>query len=301
MAGVFSTKTFTNVTDELGLALDWLKSVGISPSPTRLGAYQRAMAQLIRSYEANDEKILTERFDDFSNVLFEVHELIEIHKALGGRFDEEIASHLRAYSSGPLVQIEEDSNNSSNRPRNIGFELALMGTLARASLPIDFSIPTDVATRFRHRSIMFECKRPQSPEAVGRLVKNAQDQLVRKYNSTNRRTHKGVIALDITKIANPKLIIPDGQVTDDVERILSLQLNQFAAEHMAVWTRIRSSRTIGILLRLRQLLVARHDSSHRLVYSQLYMLLNTPAAGAVDISLAEAMGGEILRGMNNAV
>ena len=301
MAGSFTTNTFREVSEKLQAALSWLQTLGIVPNPTRHGEYQRLMKRLVISQEAKEEGALRSEFPQFNNMLFEVHELIEIHSSLAGKFDDEIARQVKVFAAGPTTYLLEDVSNSSNRARDFGFELATMAALSRAGLPLDFSIPTDVAARFKHRILMFECKRPQSMESVPRLVKKAVDQLAKKYKSVNRRTYRGIVAIDITKVVNPKFDIFVARENEDIDRIMSGKLETFASETKEFWGDIRHSRTIGVLLRLRQMNAIETEESNRLVYGNQFLLTNTAGTGAVDMALAEGLADTVLSGMHNAV
>lgn len=301
MTGTFTTKTFREVSEKLQAALSWLKALGIAPSPTRHGEYQRLMTRLVTSQEAKDEGALRADFPHFNNMLFEVHELIEIHSSLAGKYDEEISRQVQIYAAGPTTYLLEDTSNSSNRARDFGFELATMAALSRADIPLDFSIPTDVAARFKHKTLMFECKRPQAVESVPRLVKKAVDQLAKKYKSVNRRSHKGIIAIDITKAVNPNFNIFVALANDDIDRIMSEQLEMFASSTKSCWGDIRHSRTIGVLFRLRKMNAIETEESNRLVYGNQFLLTNTAGTGVIDMALAERLAAAILQGMHNAV
>ena len=301
MAGTFATNTFREVSEKLQSALSWLQTLGIVPNPTRHGEYQRLMTRLVVSQEAKDAGALRAEFPRFNNMLFEVHELIEIHSSLAGKFDDEIGRQVKLFASGPTTYLLEDASNSSNRARDFGFELATMAVLSRAGLPLDLSIPTDVAARFKHRILMFECKRPQSIESVPRLIKKAVDQLAKKYKSVNRRTHKGIIAIDITKVVNPHFNIFVARENEAIDQTMSETLETFASDTKKYWAGIRHSRTIGVLFRLRQMNAIETEETNRLVYGNQFLLTNTAGTGFVDMALAEDLAATILSGMHNAV
>lgn len=301
MDGHFSTNSFRELSEKLEASLLWLKELGISPNPTRLGDYNRLLRRLVISQEAKDEAILRADFPQFNNMLFEVHELIDIHSTLAGKYDAEISRQIKTFAGGPTSYLLEDVTTSSNRARDFGFELAIMAALSRADLPLDFSIPTDVAARFKHRVLMFECKRPQSADSVSRLVKKAADQLKDKYKSSDRPNRKGIIAIDVTKVLNPDFKILVGQENAHIDQIMSQKLTEFVEDNADEWAKVRHSRTIGILLRLRQMNAIATQDSSRLVYGNLYLLTNTAGTGEVDMALAHALAAAIREGMHNAV
>ena len=199
MAGAFSKNSFKKIATDLAAALSWFRTLGIEPRRTRVGAYHRDAELLVSAYEGMKTEVLASEFPIFLNMFFEVHELIFIHKSMAGRYDNEVRAHAKHYSAGPRTYLEENPNNSSNRARNIGFKLALMATLARAGIDLDFSTEADVGATFANRRFMFECKRPQTITATAACVKDALKQLDRRYQTTARTRSIGIIALDIPR------------------------------------------------------------------------------------------------------
>ncbi len=301
MEGHFTTNSFQELSGKLQASLNWLRQLGITPNPTRLGEYDRLLKRLVKSQEAKDEGALQADFAVFTNMLFEIHELIDIHSALAGKYDAEISKQVKTFAGGPTSYLLEDVATSSNRARDFGFELALMAALSRATLPLDFTIQTDVAAGFEQRTLMFECKRPQSADSVPRLARKAADQLRGKYKSFSRRNRRGIIALDVTKVINPEFKILVGKENAHIDQIMSQKLVELMRENEEEWAKMRDSRTIGVLFRLRQMNAIEGSDSSRLVYGNLYLLTNTAGTGEVDMSLANAFAAAIRQGMHNAV
>ena len=286
---------------DLAAALVWLKSIGIQPEPTRIGDYQRAIDLLVTAHKEMNLELMRAQFPRMNNMLFEVHELIEIHQSLAGRFDDEIARHAKVFASGPVAYIDEDVENSSNRARNFGFELSVMSVLARAGVAIDFSIDADVAAQFERRTIIIECKRPQSEGAVPKRLGEGIKQLERKYQNPDRIRCKGIVALDITKAVNPEFNIFVTRESVDIDRVMSIVVDQFIGRNEGIWSNFQSSKTIGILLRLRQMNSVETETSAKLFYGQQYALVQVPTAAALDTCFAQALVKTLLLGLQNAV
>lgn len=87
-----------------------------------------------------------------------------------------------------------------------------MAKLTSAGIALDFRLKTDVAAYFDNRSLLFECKRPQSVGSLENNVKDAFHQLEAKYRSPQRLRHRGIIAIDISKLINPEFMLYSARV-----------------------------------------------------------------------------------------
>jgi hypothetical protein len=125
-----------------------------------------------------------------------------------------------------------------------------MAKFANADIPLDFSIKTDVAATFDRRSLLLECKRPQSLTTFEKRVKDAFHQLEAKYRSPKRLRHRGLIALDISKLVNPDFLLYVQNDADSIDAGLSQIVDDFIVKHEHVWQGQRSKKTIGVILRL---------------------------------------------------
>ena len=87
--------------------------------------------------------------------------------------------------------------------------------------------------------------------ALQNNVKKAFRQLKGKYQSPQRLRHRGVIAIDITKLVNPNFLSfvqPDEAALDAG---LSQMVDNFIATHERLWQqKQRDKKTIGVMLRI---------------------------------------------------
>ena len=250
MAGHFSSKKYAVLANELHAALAWLHELGVSYARTRVGEYCRALDVLIASFQKSNFDAMRNELLRFVTALFEIHDLIDIHKSLAGQFDNELRQHVEALARGPISYTEENSATSSNRARNIAFELVTMAKLVNAGIPLDFSIKTDVAAVLDKRSLLFESKRPQSLASLEKRVKDAFAQLEAKYRSPQRLRHRGLIAIDISKLINPRFHLYVQEDADAIDAGLSQIVDDFIAKHEHVWQTQRNKKTIGVMLRM---------------------------------------------------
>jgi hypothetical protein len=205
--------------------------------------------------------------------------------------------HVKAYVGGPTSYIDEDIDTSSNAARNIAFELLLMAKLTSATIPMDFRIKSDVAVHFDNRSLLFECKRPQSVGSLENNVKKALRQFKTKYRAPQRRRrHRGIIAIDITKLVNPEFMLYAQDDEQTLDAGLSGMVDCFISTHERLWQKQRDRKTIAVLLRV-SLMGVNKARNEMLTYCQQYALTPLNHVGARNIetvrALTQAMRGAL--------
>lgn len=294
MAGFFTSRPYKEFAGDLGAAIDWFETLGVRYKPTRIGEYERAIEQLISTSSTAIQKKAPEDYWREITALFEAHDLLEIHNVLAGRFDVELRSHIETVAKGPANYIDENPATSSNVGRNIAFELVVMAKLVKAGIPLDFSIKTDVAASFDNRNLLFECKRIQAVGALQTRVKNAYQQLESKYKNPKRIRHRGVIALDITKLINPEFMLYVGQNAQSLDAGVSSLVDRFLQQHERVWQQDRNKKTIAVLLRV-SLMGVNQERNEMLTYCQQFALTPINHSGFLNIQTARTLADELKR------
>ncbi|MBI3223359.1 MAG: hypothetical protein HYZ46_09955 [Nitrosomonadales bacterium] len=288
MAGAFLSTSYELFAADLERALAWMQSLGIVYERTRIGEYKRAIDTLINIYETDDEKRIQNEFSRIVTAAFEANDLIAIHKGLACSFDAELRSHIGRYVKGPSNYTQEITATSSNAARNIGFELLVMTKLVSAGIDINFEIKTDVAAHFDNRSIIFECKRPQSLGKLGENVKDAFRQLETKYRNPVHVRHRGIVAIDISKLINPNFLLYEAQDENSLDAGLSKLVDNFIIEHNHLWQTGRNKKTIAVLLRL-SLMGINNERGNMLTYCQQFGLTPLNHTGEGNITTVRAL------------
>ena len=136
VTGTFSSKPYGALADDFRAALAWLEGLGVSYERTRVGEYERAIQVLLAAFKAPDFDAMRKELLRIVTALFEIHDLIDIHRSLGGRSDGEFKRQVQTLATGPANYTDEDSATSSNAPRNIAFEFVIMAKLVNAGIPL---------------------------------------------------------------------------------------------------------------------------------------------------------------------
>jgi len=288
MAGSFQSTPYEDFSGNLNKATEWVQSLGLQYEKTRIGEYKRAIDRLLEIYKSEDNETIQKEFVSIVNAVYEANELIAIYLSLAGKFDEKLRSHITTYAKGPSNYTHELVSASSNLGRNIAFELLVMSKLAFAGIEIDFDIKADVAGIFDNRSILIECKRPQSTEKLEANIKDAFKQLERKYRSPVRMRHRGIIAIDISKLINPKFMLYVQANESLLEAGISRLVDDFISNNERLWQTGRNRKTIAVILRL-SLMGINEGKGRMLTYCQQYGLTPLNHTGVRNIETARAL------------
>jgi hypothetical protein len=145
------------------------------------------------------------------------------------------------------------AHNSSNRPRNVGFELYLNALFAFAGFRPTYGRHADLSFYHMNQTFFVEAKRPTNAKRAEGLINNANKQLSRRLKDLRSHRAKGLIALDLTKVINP-----DGKVMPvfSEDHLCDLMYNEDKRQIEALrssWHSGRHPRTVGVLLHYRLL------------------------------------------------
>jgi hypothetical protein len=283
---IFSSTSYDSILLLLTEAVDWLQKLGISHGRTRLGEYERAIRLFINAHDRS--AILHDDLPAINNAIYEAYELIDIFEALSGKYDKDIEKHLRLFATGPVYGSAERTDSSSNKARNVAFELAVMGLLVRARLTLDFTTLADATAKFENKTLLFECKRPQSLESVERRIKESLDQLKMRINGVQKVRHRGLVAIDITKAMNPDAQVFVTQTEQGINMSMDRQIDLFIARYEHCWARPRCSQSIGVLIRLRQMSIVEYEGYSKLFHCQQIAVHPFVNAGALNHRTLEA-------------
>lgn len=277
---IFSSASYSAVLESVDEAIAWLQELGVSCTVNRVAEYKRALRTLA---DASDRSaVLQKHLSEVNAAIFETYELIEIYKTLSGRYDEKIKEQINAVTSGPLMYSTENSGSSSNRARNVAFELAVMSLLVRANLELEFGSLADAVAKLENRTIFFECKRPQNLSAVERRVKDAIGQLKIRINGAQKVRQRGIVAIDITKALNPEFNVYVTKSEAGINASLDAQVDAFVQRQLPWLSKIKGGQAIGVLFRVRQMNIVEYEGYAKLFHAQQIALCPFKGTGLLN-------------------
>lgn len=165
--------------------------------------------------------------------------------------------------------------------RDAVFELVVAAQLQSAGYAIDFDAPADVVG-FENGGVrvLIECKRPKTNGGVDRSIVRASQQLARARGNGCLET--GLIALDLTRLANPEFRYVDAATVDqafaELDRQTAIALRGMREELTRAWQDADpNALTDGVLLRVRSIF---HIDRARLLAATMWRVAITTADGA---------------------
>jgi len=196
--------TYASLLTRYENALAWYASLGAAIHNSRLHLYQQTLRSLIAGHEDPEPLGLADRERAIVNTLFEVNQHCDIYKGLAGRHDDHVKDRISFVPDGPWQYTDERPSTSSNRGRNVVFELVVASWLARSGFEIVREAVGDLTLRVDDAVIALECKRPQSGAGFERAVKDAGRQVRHRLKRYRKSYVRGLVAVEVTKIINPR-------------------------------------------------------------------------------------------------
>jgi hypothetical protein len=198
--------TLDEIAEDYQQAVLWVQQAGFPVDRGRIAEYQKIISTLCATFPTEgwgnlDEPLHRERV---CTALLEIRELVSIFKGLSGIGTSEALTGLKHYLKGPVLQTHEDPNNSSNRPRNLGFELYLNALFAYAGIEPTYGSGADLTFSYAGRCYFVEAKRPLSGPAAETAARVAKRQLVTRLDSDGNGEAFGLVAFDLSKVINPE-------------------------------------------------------------------------------------------------
>ena len=192
--------------DELRACLDQFRvellAVGEDLAGTRIAYYMKTLEQMPKVWGPGIPK---ERLREFALVLYESSELALIIKHVWAVCDDETKSLFVQALKGPNHATEEKP--TSVKPRNTATELAVAARLNMAGMPTRGVIEPDLLSDLDGTKIFIACKRLSSEKQIRKNIRDALEQIQRASLIPRRNAKRGIIALDISKLANQDSLI----------------------------------------------------------------------------------------------
>lgn len=269
MSYILTGGKFADYDDKIDALIEWMAELGARIDPARVSKYRQSFSSLLEVSSTKDEVKARVRFAEYVNCLYEVHELIEIHNGLCKFLpDDFLRSRVKTLASGPINYMHENSS-SANKARNEAFELLLASRLAGSGLEPHLNHIADIACEAEGRPVFFECKRPQSEEAIERNAKRANSQLKTRYSQASTSRSRGVICIEITKVVNPDFDMLPYESSEDINGWLTNVIDVFSEQYARKIESFKHRKTIAIITRM-SIMAAPKGEAERIVYCQQY-------------------------------
>jgi hypothetical protein len=242
------TVSYEETYSEVLKAVEWLSNQGFDHSKSRIGFYERAINELLKTYKTESTEKLKAAFPKYGNAIYEIFDLIDIYHGLSKVREDELSDLLRKFLGGPVNYPDENPSTSSNLGRNTAFQLIVAAKLSNANLAPRLEEPSDIGFKFERYHIFVECKRPQKAIKIESSLKDGKHQLKHRLNAKTSPLCAGIIALDITKIKNPDFSLLVKDTPEELKSGLDGITNSFIESNGNLWQKPQKSRILGVLI-----------------------------------------------------
>lgn len=257
-----TSHTLNEIYSDCEAAIAWAASRGFPVERGRISTYRRTLAELIAQPEKGwgdlNESSNQARI---ANALLEVRELVSIFRGLSLLEQEATTKGLKHYIKGPFSPTEEMSSTSSNRARNIGFELYLNSLFGFAGLMLTYDTNADLSFIHDGVRVYVEAKRPTNIDAAGKSIREAIKQLSGQLNADESPTTRAMIALDMTKVTNPHNRIMVVHSNDHLRSLMYHEDKRLINLLHPSWEATRHPKIVGIQLHYR-ILTNSHETGN---------------------------------------
>jgi len=249
------TESYESIHNRFTLSMGWMRDLGIRIDPGRLSNYEKTIRHWKDAYKTASDDEGRKVFPDFVNSMYEITDFIDVHSAFHGESPDRLKSILKKLQkavNGPIKTVDEKPGSTT--ARNYLFEAAVAARIHRPSLgsAAILNADSDTGISIGSKRIWVECKRITSPRKIESNIGDASKQLETVLRRKVGSGHRGIVAIDVSK-----LITPGDQIfvqKNDVALLASLDLmmDQFIKDNSDVWQKVyrrRDKKIIGTIIR----------------------------------------------------
>lgn len=249
------TETYEAIFDQYSAAMSWMAGLGIKLSPGRTSHYEKVVGHWKEAYKTATVDEGRQILPDFVSSMFEVLDFVSIYKAFDGVPAHQltpIIQKLQKGVNGPINAVDETPDSTA--ARNFLFEALVAAKAHRPDKGIEaiFDARSDTGISLNGKKLWVECKRVTTIDKIESNVRKASSQLETILAGEIGSGHRGIVAVDVSKILNrgDKIFVTrnDNELLASVDRIM----DQFIQEHSHIWQRVyerRHKKVIGTIIR----------------------------------------------------
>lgn len=249
------TESFEAIFERSSAAIQWMDDLGVKLSPGRTSYYARIVRHWKDAYRTASVDDGRKIFPDFLSSMFEIYDFVNIHRAFRDVPPAQLASvvdKLQKGVNGPINAADETAESTA--ARNFLFEATVAAKAHRPQEGMEAILDarSDTGIRINGKKIWVECKRVTNPDRIEGNVRKASSQLETLLDREVGAGHRGIVAIDISKVLNwgDKIFVTanDNELLASVNRMM----DQFIAQYSQIWQRIyerRHKKIIGTIVR----------------------------------------------------
>ena len=249
------TESYEAVFEQYSAAMSWMAGLGIKLSLGRTSHYEKVISHWKDAYKtatADEERKI---FPDFVSSMFEVFDFIGIYKAFKDVPTHQLSSVIEKLQKGVNGPINTaDETPDSTAARNFLFEATVAAKAHRPEKGIEalLDASSDTGISLNGKKIWVECKRVTTIDRIESNARKASSQLETVLTREVGSGHRGIVALDVSKILNRGDKIFVARNDDELLTSVDRTMDQFIQEHSPIWQRVyerRHRKIIGTIVR----------------------------------------------------
>jgi hypothetical protein len=249
------TEAYEAVFEQYSAAMRWMAGLGIKLGPGRTSHYEKIVRHWKDAYKTATADEGRQIFPDFISSMFEVFDFVSIYKAFEGVPAQQLTyviEKLQKGVNGPINAADETPDSTA--ARNFLFEAAVAAKAHRPDKGIEAILDarSDTGISLNGKKIWVECKRVTNVDRIESNARKASSQLETILAGEVGSGHRGIVALDVSKILNrgDKIFVTrnDNELLASVDRIM----DRFIEEHSHIWQRVyerKHKKIIGTIVR----------------------------------------------------
>ncbi|HND36691.1 MAG TPA: hypothetical protein PKZ49_08760, partial [Nitrosomonas sp.] len=270
------TETYEAVFEQYSAAMRWMTELGIKLNPGRTSHYEKIVGHWKDAYKTATTDERRQTFPDFISSMFEVFDFVSIYKAFESVPVHQLTSIVEKLQKGVNGPINAaDERPDSTVARNFLFEVAVAAKAYRPDKGIETILDarSDTGISLSGKKLWVECKRVTTIDKIESNVRKASSQLEAVLAREIGSGHRGIVALDVSKILNrgDKIFVTrnDDDLSASVDRIM----DQFIEKYSHIWQLVyqrREKKIIGTIIRFS--FMASSEARELLVYASQWAM-----------------------------
>ncbi|WP_284219093.1 hypothetical protein [Agaribacter marinus] len=249
------TESYEKIYQDYSDALEWMKKIGVKFSSGRTNHYEKVVRRWKDEYTLVSGERGKVGFADFVSSMFEVHDFIDIYNAFrDAPYSEltQLVDKLQKGIYGPINASNEKPN--STVARNFLFEATVAAKFHHPQIGVEtiLNATSDTGIKIGKKKLWVECKRVSTAGKIEANVKKASSQLETVIRRQKGSGHRGIVALDVTKIFYPDDNVYVSNTDSELITSIDRKMDSFIRNYSEIWQdlyRRRDKKIIGTIVR----------------------------------------------------
>lgn len=270
------SESYESISEQYSKSLDWITSIGVKIGTGRTSHYKNVIEHWTKSYKTASIEEGNTIFPEFVGSAFEIYDFITIYNAFKDTPHHQlklIVEKLQKAVNGPIYAANESPKSTT--ARNFLFEVVVAARAHRPSKHIQaiLDAKSDTGIRVGGKKLWIECKRITSQNKLEHNIRTASNQLESIMKKQLGSGHRGIVALDVSKLFDSGNRIFTGKNDNELQKNTAIMMDKFIQKNSHTWQSVykhKSSKIIGTIIRFT--FMSRSEERSLLVYTSQWAI-----------------------------